>query len=143
MPSCSNFAIFNGKITKKRVKCKRKACFSFHIPSNLFLQCTHRIEDGKDGDTDISEDGEPHGGETEGGKDKDGDLNADSKPYVLTGDAEGTAGNADGKGYLRGMVVHQYHVGSLDGCVTAQSSHGDTDIGTGKDGSVVDTVTDE
>ena len=31
LPRRSKFAIFDGKVTKKRVKCKRKACFSFHF----------------------------------------------------------------------------------------------------------------
>ena len=107
------------------------------------MQCPHRIKDGKDGDTDISEDGEPHGGESEGSEDEDGDLDTYGEPDVLAGDRECAAGDTDSKGNLRGMVVHQYYVGSLDGSVTAQSPHGDSHIGTGKDGSVVDTVTDE
>jgi len=31
MPSVSKFAIFDGKVTKKREKCKRKTRFSFHF----------------------------------------------------------------------------------------------------------------
>ena len=37
LPRQSNFAIFDGKVTKKREKCKRKARFSFHfrVPSKF------------------------------------------------------------------------------------------------------------
>ena len=31
LPRRSKFAIFDGRVTKKREKCKRKACFSFYF----------------------------------------------------------------------------------------------------------------
>ena len=45
----------------------------------------HGVENSKDGDTYVGEDGEPHRGETEGSEDQYGHLDANSKPDVLTG----------------------------------------------------------
>ncbi len=36
-------------------------------PHIILSQCTHGIEDGEDGDTDIGKDGHPHRGETDDG----------------------------------------------------------------------------
>ena len=66
-----------------------------------------------------------------------------AKPDVLPGDAEGAAGDADGGGNLGGLVVHEHHVGGLDGGVGAQGAHGDAHIGPGEDGGVVDAVAHE
>ena len=45
----------------------------------------HGVENSKDGDTYVGEDGEPHRGETEGSEDQYGHLDANSKPDVLAG----------------------------------------------------------
>ena len=77
------------------------------------------IEDGEDGDAHVGEDGEPHGGDAECRQDEYGHLHTDGEDHVLTGNTQGTACNTDSKGDLRGFVVHQHHVGSLDGGIRA------------------------
>ena len=59
------------------------------------LQRTHGVKDSQDGNTDVSEDSEPHGGEAEGGEDEDGYLDEDGAPYVLLSDGEGATGDTD------------------------------------------------
>ena len=107
------------------------------------VQGTHGIEHGEDGDSHVGKDGKPHGGKAEGGKQQHGHLDTNGKPYVLAGYSEGAAGNVDGEGYLGGLVVHEHHVGSLDGSITAQASHGNAHIGTGQHRGVVDAIADE
>lgn len=56
------------------------------------------------------------------------------------GYADGAARYHHGERHLTGVVVHQHHVGSLDGGITSQGSHGDTYVGTLQDWRIVDAV---
>ena len=58
-------------------------------------------------------------------------------------DADALAGDLDGLGDLHGIVVHQHHVGGLDGGIAAHGAHGDADIGTGQHRRIVDAVAHE
>ena len=118
----------------------------------LFFECgavfltpegTHGVEDGKDSDAYIGKDGKPHGSKTEGGKEEYSHLNTNGKPYVLTGYREGASGYADGEGYLRGLIIHQHHIGCLNSGIGAKSTHCDTHIGTGQHRGIVDAITNE
>jgi len=60
----------------------------------------HGIEHSQYGYAHIGKHCHPHGGKTEGGKDEHGYLDTDGKPYVLMGNADGAASDADGWGYL-------------------------------------------
>ena len=107
------------------------------------LQRAHGVEDGEDGDAHVGEDGHPEGGEAEGGEQEDEHLDADGEEHVLAGDGEGAAGDADGLGDLRGLVVHQDDVGGLDGGVGAEGAHRDAEVRAGEDRGVVDAVAHE
>ena len=58
-------------------------------------------------------------------------------------DADGLPGHGHGQGDLGGLVVHQDHVGGLDGGVGTQGAHGDAHIAAAEDGGVVDAVAHE
>ena len=44
---------------------------------------------------------------------------------------------------MDGVVVHEDHVGGLNGGIGAHGTHGDADVGTGQDGGIVDAVANE
>ena len=106
-------------------------------------QRTHSVEHGQHRDADIGKDGEPHRGQPERCQHQHSHLDTDGKDDILTGNAQGAPADADGIGYLRRLVVHQYDVGSLDGSIAAQTAHGDTDVGTRQHGGIVDAVAHE
>lgn len=59
------------------------------------LKRPHGVQDSQHGDTDVSEDGEPHGGESDSSESEDADFDDDSAPYVLLSDDESPTGDGD------------------------------------------------
>ena len=117
--------------------------YNINQAKTLCAKCPHSIKDSKYRNTHIGKYGHPHGSQSERGKQQHGNLHANGKPHVLTGNGQGTTGDAYCLSYLQGLIGHQYHIGSLDGCVTAQSAHGNTHVGSCQYGGVVDAVTDK
>ena len=91
----------------------------------------------------LGEDGKPQGSEAESSKDEYGHFDANGKPNVLTSDFQGSSGDTDGKGDLRGFVVHQHHISGFDGSIRTEASHRNAHISTGQDRGIIDTITDE
>ena len=77
----------------------------------------------------VGKDGHPHGGVTGEGQGEEQRLDAQRQRDVLHQDGEGGPGQADEAGDLAQVVVHERHVGGLDGGVRAVAGHGETDVG--------------
>ena len=67
-------------------------------------------------------------------------LDAQRQRDVLHQDGKGGPGQADEAGDLAQVVVHERHVGGLDGGVRAVAGHSETDVGPGQRRGVVDAV---
>lgn len=112
----------------------------------LCFQRSCRIDDTEYHHTDIAKDGQWHGQCTKHsrrGEQKDEYLHDDGEPRILKGYANGAAGDAHCRGYLRRLVVHKNDIGSLYGGITAKGSHGYSHIGTCQYGGVIDAVADK
>ena len=107
------------------------------------LQCPHGVKHRQHRDTHIGKDRHPHGSDAESGQQQHEYLHTDGEPNVLLGNAQCATSNTDGKGYLRGLVVHKHNISGLDGGIAAETSHGDTYIGTSQDRGIVDAITDK
>ena len=67
-------------------------------------------------------------------------VDANGEPDVLTGNGKGTTGDTDSEGDLRGFVVHEHHISSLDSGIGTQTSHGNADIGSRQHWCIVDAI---
>ena len=103
----------------------------------------HSIEDRDHRHPHVGEDRRPEARKPQGTQDQDDRLDAQGEDDILLDDPQSAAGDGDGAGEARHTVVHQHHVGGLDGGVRAHPPHGDADIGAGQDGGVVDAVPHE
>ena len=112
--------------------------------SQLFdEQRTDGVEHCQDHHTHIGEDGQPHIGEPQGHKHQTRQLDADGKDDVFIDDPQALAGDPNGLCDFGGIVIHQDHVGGLDGGIGAHGAHGNTDIRPAEDRGVVDAVPHE
>ena len=113
---------------------------SYIFLPTLHMQGSHGVKYSKHGHADICKNSHPHGCQSKQRQYQHGYFNANGKPYILLGNRQCTTSYADGKCYLRWLIVHQYDISSLDGSIATQTSHCDTYIGTGQDRSIVDTI---
>ena len=72
----------------------------------------HGVEHGEYGHTYVGKHGKPHRGDAKGSEDKNCCLDTDGEHHVLTGYRQCAPCDTYGKGNLRGLVVHQHHVGT-------------------------------
>ncbi len=88
------------------------------LPDKIFgVQGAGGVEHGNDHDAHVGKDGCPHAGHTDGTQQQAGKLDRQREHDVLVHDAQGAAGDAHGQCDLGRVIVHQHHVGGLDGGV--------------------------
>lgn len=75
------------------------------------------VQNGKDHDAHIGEDGEPHIGQTDCAEEEAEKLDADGEDDILVHDAHAFPGNPDGLGNFQGIIVHEDHIGGFDGSI--------------------------
>lgn len=110
------------------------------IKKTIFTQTSHSVQYSQYRNTYIGKDCHPHGAETNGGENQYGNLHSDGKYHVLVSDMNGSSGYLYGKGNLSRVIIHQYYIGSFDGCIATQSTHGNAHIGTLQYRSIVDAI---
>jgi len=70
-------------------------------------------------------------------------LTTRAKSDILPHDAVGVPGCPNGLDHIVGVIIHQYHIGRLDGCLGAQAPHGHAHMGGGQGRGVVDPIPHE
>ena len=98
------------------------------------------VEDGQDHDAHVGEDGGPHVGLADGDQQQAGQLDANGEDNVLVDDPQALPGDLHGLGDLHGVVVHEHHIGGLNGGVGAHGTHGNADVRPGEHRGIVNAV---
>ena len=89
----------------------------FYLNQNKSDQGTDGVEDAEDHNSYVSENSQPHIGNTQRPEEEAGQLDADGKPDIFIDDPDALAGKADRAGNLHRVIVHENHVRRLDCCI--------------------------
>ena len=92
------------------------------IPLRLFLrlQGTGGIQHSENEHTHIAKHRQRHSRNAHRGQDENPHLDPDREHHVLTRNPKRFLAYFDANGYLGWMVVHEHHIGRLDGGIAAQ-----------------------
>lgn len=107
------------------------------------MQRTHRIEHTEHHHAHVGKDSHTHRSNTYRGKEKDERLDDNGKDHILTRIGDRSTRNTNGLGYLRGLIVHQHDVGSVNSSIGAHGAHGYSYICACQHWGIVDTIADK
>ena len=105
------------------------------------MECAQGVESGEDSDTHIGKNRHPQRGKAQSCKQQNSKLDTNGKPYVLPSNAQCATSYRNGCSNLARLVVHQHDIGSLDGSITAQSTHSNAYIGPCQHWCIIDAIT--
>ena len=132
------------KPTRKTIVTTNRISFRFTFPPHfLFFQNSHCVQNSNYGNAYITKYSFPHSRNTKSAKNQEHTFNPKSNHYILHDNLFCRFCYFNRVHQLRRFICHQNYICCFNGRIRTKPTHCNTNICTGKDRSVIDTITNK